>query len=71
MIVTGQGELERRAVFKVVNIEAEQARVGNDFVIRSRGELAAKKHGREFFLMSRTASFAVSYGFGSPCFFAA
>ena len=50
MIVTGESEFERRPVFKVVNIETEQTRMGNDMFVRPLRELTAKKHARELLL---------------------
>ena len=60
MVISSQGVPERRVIIEVVNIEADQPRVGGDMFIRPRAEFAAKKHRREVFLMLRTASFAVS-----------
>jgi hypothetical protein len=47
MIVTGQSEFESCPVIKVVNIETEQARMGNDMFVRPLRELTAKKRARE------------------------
>ncbi len=50
MIVTGQSEFESCPVIKVVNIETEQARMGNDIRVRPLRELTAKKRARELLL---------------------